>query len=70
MITVLVTYAIVTIMQWRYLVRCGKKKRTFSVSLSVTGFLCACVLLLHHSKNGETLVEWLEIIFGSLHVTS
>lgn len=25
MITVLVTYAIVMLIQWRYLVRCGKK---------------------------------------------
>ncbi|MCY9590106.1 hypothetical protein PC41400_20355 [Paenibacillus chitinolyticus] len=70
MITVLLTYAIVMIIQWRYLVRCGKKKRTFSVSLSVTGVLCACVLLLRHSNNGESLIEWLEIVFGSLHVTS
>ncbi|SEF64876.1 hypothetical protein [Paenibacillus sp. UNC499MF] len=70
MIAVLLTYAIVMRFQWRYLVRCGKKKRTFAVSLSVTGVLCVCMLLLQHSANGESLIEWLEIVFGSMNVTS
>ncbi|MFS0839140.1 hypothetical protein [Paenibacillus sp. 1P03SA] len=70
MIAILLTYAIVMRMQWRYLVRCGKKRRTFAVSLSVTGVLCVCILLLHYTRNGETLVNWLEIVFGSVNVTS
>ncbi|MEC0246809.1 hypothetical protein ACI48J_10720 [Paenibacillus chitinolyticus] len=70
MIAILLTYAIVMIIQWRYLVRCGKKKRTFAFSLSVTGVLCVCILLLHYTRNGETLVIWLENVFGSMHVTS
>lgn len=69
MIAVLLTYAIVMIVQWRYLVRCGKKKRTFTVSLSVTAVLCVCMLLLQYSANGETWIGWLEIVFGSMNVT-
>lgn len=64
MIIIMILYAIVLYMEWRYMSHHGRKPRTFLIVLGYASASLVCLEILFYLKDQWRLKDLIETVFG------
>lgn len=64
MIIIMILYAIVLYIEWRYLTHHGRKRRTFFIVLGYAAASWVCFEILYYIRDQWRLKDLIETVFG------